>query len=90
MCINFIEFQRMNYRLMELTYAEGEKHSSWVTLMSHVRMVEVPVKVNMSLALSPASASISRYTEIVFIYNTLHYIESRACCRGSVLSVISF
>ena len=72
---------------MELTYAEGEKHSSWVTLMSHVRMVEVPVKVNMSWALSPASACISRYTEIFYIYSTLHYIESWVCCRCSGLSV---
>ena len=74
--LNFIKFERMTGRLMELTYAEGEKHSSWVTLMSHVRMVEVPVKVNMSWALSPASACISRYTEIFYIYSTLHYIES--------------
>ena len=78
----------MNDRLMELTYAEGEKHSSWVTLMSHVRIVEVPVKVNMSLALSPASASISRYTEIVFIHNTLHYTLRAELAVGAVSSLL--
>ena len=45
-----------------LTYIDLEPHSIWDTLISHVRSVEVPEKVNAIVAVTPEAGPVWTYT----------------------------
>ena len=51
------------YKLFRtLTYIDLEPHSIWDTLISHVRSVEVPEKVNAIVAVTPEAGPVWTYT----------------------------